>query len=410
MRIRWFQIVFLLLVFGGTAGAMACAATDEIRELRAQVASLTGLVEQLSGRLALLENRAGAPGAVGPVPAVTSLPVATRPSSGTGGGYQNMNPDISVAGVAIGKWSDDKRDPERNTIGLEASEVVFTKNISPYSRGNLTLGFHGDHAEVEEGFIDVAHVLPGRLEARIGKFLVPTGVLNTIHPHDWPMVARPLVLEEFMGSDGLNEHGLTLSTPIDLQSKTYLKAGFDVLSGKNTALFNNGQTRVLGGRMQSNTPLNARDDLNVGMNYHQGAWNARGDLSSRLLGADVMWRRRFGQFSRLALWGEWLQNQRERLGMGDLTARGYYLNALYSFKRDRNWHVGVAYDCTEKPTDVRLNLIGKSAYVGYWLTENDRLQLQYRHKRDPFRGVSNNELLIEMIWGMGPHKPHLANF
>ena len=160
----------------------------------------------------------------------------------------------------------------------------------------------------------------------------------------------------------------------------------------------------------TNTPLNDRDDLNFGVNYHQGAWNPRGDLSSKLYGVDLMLRRRFSQFDRLVLWGEWMWSRREQIAFSDITANGYYVNLLYKFKKDRNWHAGLEYDCSEKPGDVRFNALSKSAYLGYWLTENDRLQLQFRNKRDPFSQTTNNELLLEVIWGMGPHKPHLANF
>ena len=103
-------------------------------------------------------------------------------------------------------------------------------------------------------------------------------------------------------------------------------------------------------------------------------------------------------------------SRREQIAFSDITANGYYVNLLYKFKKDRNWHAGLEYDCSEKPGDVRFNALSKSAYLGYWLTENDRLQLQFRNKRDPFSQTTNNELLLEVIWGMGPHKPHLANF
>ena len=381
------------------------AADLETALLKAQVASLTSLVEQLSARIEHLEKIQNTP--------ITSSIVSTpviRPLAKSAPAYQNMNPDISVAGVAKGKLSDDRRDPDRNTIGLDESEVVFSKNISPYSRGNLTLGFHGDHAETEEGYVDFTHLLPGKMEARVGKFLVPVGFLNTIHSHDWPMVAKPLPLEYFTGEEGFSENGISFNTPIDLKSKTYMKASFDLLKGENALLFNNGQTRVLGSRVMTNTPLNDRDDLNFGVNFHQGAWNPRGDLDSKLYGVDLMLRRRFSQFDRLVLWGEWMWSRREQLAFSDVTANGYYVNLLYKFKKDRNWHVGLEYDCSEKPGDVRFNTLSKSAYIGYWLTENDRLQLQFRNKRDPFSQATNNELLFEVIWGMGPHKPHLANF
>lgn len=400
-------LVLLVILAGRAWPASATESRAEVEELKAQIASLTKLVETLSARVEQLEQAGEFSRELAAQTPPSPSPRVTPSNSGV---YQNMNPDISVTGVAIGKSTDDRRDPDRNTIGLHESEVVFTKNISPYSRGNLTLGFHGDHAEIEEGYVDFAHLLPGKLEARVGKFLTNVGFLNTIHPHDWPMVARPLSMTAFFGEEGLSEDGISFSLPIDLRSKTYVKANLDLLKGSNEVVFNQGQTRAVGGRIVSNTPLNDRDDLNLGLNYHRGAWNSAGDLDSQVYGVDLMLRRRFNQFDRLALWGEWLWNRRDQLGRDDLTAAGYYLSALYKFKKDHNWHVGVEYDCTEKPGDLRFNSIARSAYVGYWLTENDRLQLQFRHLRDPFRQTTSNEVWLQFIWGMGPHKPHLANF
>lgn len=70
------------------------------------------------------------------------------------------------------------------------------------------------------------------MEARVGKFLVPAGFLNTIHPHDWPMVARPLSLRYFTGDEGFGEDGVSVSLPIDLRSKTFLKASVDAWGSK----------------------------------------------------------------------------------------------------------------------------------------------------------------------------------
>lgn len=411
----WRVIVLFLCFSIGASGGVS--AQPEVLELQHQIASLTDLVQKLSARVEELETArdlereiAAAPAPSLPKPASSQLTQASGRSNTSGGVYQNLNPDISVAGVATGKWTSDKRDPERNTFGLEESEIVFSKNISPYSRGNLTLGLDGEHADVEEGYVDIAHVLPGKVEARVGKFLVPAGFLNTIHAHDWPMVAKPRSLEFFTGKEGFSEKGLSLSSPIDLRSKTWLKANVDVLKGSNGVLFNADQTRVYGGRLSANTPLNDRDDLNFGANFHRGAWDAVGNLDSDLYGFDLMLRRRFNQFDRLVLWGEWLWNRRQQVARSDTTAGGYYLDLLYKFKKERNWHVGLEYDCSQKPGDTRFNTISTSAYLGYWLTENDRLQLQFRANRDPFLGVTNNEVLFEVIWGMGPHKPHLANF
>ncbi len=384
------------------------ASTDEVAHLRKQVEDLTKLVSSLTSRIEQLEMGADLDREMAKAPAAPARSPATPvPQSGT---YQNMNPDISAVGIAVGKLSDDKRDPDRNSVSLQESEISLTKAVSPYARGNLTLGFHGEHAETEESYVDFSYLLPGKWDARVGKFLVPFGMLNGIHTHDWPMVARPLSNLNFLGDEGLSEEGVSFNTPVDLRSKTYMRTDLHFLKGNNGVLFNSGQTRAIGGTLLTKTPLTDRDDMNVTASFLQGAWNQRGDLDSKVIATSMLLRRRFNQFDRLSFWGEWLWNRREQVARSPVTAAGYSLSAMYKFKKDRTWHLGLEYDCSEKPGDSRFNAVARSAFLGYWLTENDRLQLQFRNVRDPFKGVTNNELLFEVIWGMGPHKPHLSNF
>ncbi|HAE39861.1 MAG TPA: hypothetical protein DCG57_14720, partial [Candidatus Riflebacteria bacterium] len=332
----------------------------------------------------------------------------TSPPQGV---YQNQNPDISVTGVFTVKGSDDRRDPDRNSLKLDGTELNFSRSVSPYTRANATIGFHDNEAHVEEAYADISHKLPGELELRIGRFLVPMGHLNKIHPHDWPFVSKPLINSYFYGGDhGYSDDGLSLSKIIDLKSKTYVRLNLDALNGNNSRLFNTGQTRVYGGRLFMHTPFNDKQDMQLGANYHDGAWNRAGDLSSKIYGADLMLRHRIDQFNRITLWGEWVWNEREQLIGKSIDSHGYYVSSMYKFRKDNDWHVGLSYDCSEKPGDSRFNSIARSAYLGYWLTENDRLQLQFRKLRDPFVGRDNNEIWLQFIWGIGPHKPHLANF
>ncbi|MFZ2958863.1 MAG: hypothetical protein WA705_18385 [Candidatus Ozemobacteraceae bacterium] len=415
-----FLVIFAFALFfrpiPAAASSVVTSNDNEVSSLKMQVASLTQLVQKLSDRVELLENTqafdketgAGASTSASRAPASRAPAVFPQTS---GSGIQSMNPDISVTGVAIGKATDDKHDADRNSLHLKESELSFSRNVSPYTRANLTLGFSDEEAAVEEGYADISNILPGRVEARVGKFLLPLGFLNTVHAHDWPMVAKPLTLERFHGSDeGLTDHGVSLSKLIDLHSKTYMKVNVDMLSGTNSTLFNDANTRVFGGRIVTNTPLNERDDMNIGVNAYDSVWNRKDKVSSRVYGTDLMLRRRFSQTDRVALWGEYLWNRHQTEDPTTIAASGYYLNLLYKFKKVRNWHIGLEYDATQHPDDTRCIETARSAYLGWWLTENDRLQFQFRNIRDPFNNRVNNEFWIQFIWGMGPHKPHLANF
>ena len=398
-----YKFYFLALVVLSFATPL-CAETVGNSDLEAKVDHLSAQLERALSRIEELEARQQKQDEEDLL-----APAITRPARPTHNVYQNQNPDISVIGMASAKYSTDKRDSKRNRIGLDEIELTFSGAISPYARGQLSLHIDDDHADVEEGFVDL-NLLPGGVEARLGKFLVPAGFLNQIHAHDWPMVEPPLAFELFFDDEGWSERGISFSKYFNLGNKSILKAHANILDGKSDELFNDAQTRVYGTRLAIESPLNDNDDLRLGLNYHEGAWNPRGDLYSRVYGADLMLRRRFSLYDRLVLWGEWFWNEREQLNTSSFTTNSYYMSAMYKFRNVRDWHVGVMHNFAQRPDDKSANYVSNSAYVGYWLTENDRLQFEFRRTADGFNRETNNEIMLQFIWGFGPHRPHLIHF
>jgi hypothetical protein len=87
-------------------------------------------------------------------------------------------------------------------------QPVFT---DPYARADFFVAFHeGNSAEIEEGYFTLLS-FPWRLQARGGKLLANFGRLNMVHSHELPQVDRPLVLESFLGEEGLNDTGIEIS-------------------------------------------------------------------------------------------------------------------------------------------------------------------------------------------------------
>lgn len=389
-----YLIIFILCSFAVTS--FAEQEIEDIDALKAEIAQLSKTLEGLNARLQTAEKQIQ----------------EQKQNSQKKAVYQNQNPDISVTGMFSYMGTEDKRDERRNDLKLNGSEINFTKAVSPYTKGNLTLGFHDDEAEVEEAFVDITNTLPGKLELRLGRFLAHLGYLNSMHSHDWPVVCMPFSNTYFYsGEHGYSDDGVMLSKNLDFDEHTYAKLSLNVLNGNNSILFNEGQNRVFGGRFVVNKYFNDEyDDIQLGLNYNQGAYDEEGDLYSKLYGVDAMYRHRINQFDKIVLFGEYVRNRREMPEACDLDAYGYYASVMYKFRRNYNYHIGFEYDYSEKPTNNTVGTTARSVYAGWWLTENDRLQIQFRNISDPFKGRDNNEIWLQFIWGMGPHKPHLANF
>jgi len=121
-----------------------------------------------------------------------------------------LNPNISVIGDIVGT-AGPRADATANRLSLRETEISLQAAVDPYARADFFLGIHeGESPELEEGYITLL-ALPLGLQARGGKILPNFGRLNMVHSHELPQVDRPLVLESFLGEEGLNDTGAELS-------------------------------------------------------------------------------------------------------------------------------------------------------------------------------------------------------
>ncbi|MCK7516793.1 MAG: hypothetical protein MZV64_03260 [Ignavibacteriales bacterium] len=60
--------------------------------------------------------------------------------------------------------------------------------------------------------------LPLDMQIKAGKYLVGFGKLNTIHPHAWHFIERPLFHQIFFGGEGFNDIGVNFSFILPTES------------------------------------------------------------------------------------------------------------------------------------------------------------------------------------------------
>ncbi|MBP5470130.1 MAG: hypothetical protein J6Z11_12895 [Candidatus Riflebacteria bacterium] len=151
---------------------------EEIQQMKESIKILSQNLEAMQKKLEEAEER------LKQQEKKTAQPVQTP-------AYQNQNPDISAAVMFRYMGTRDKRDTRRNTLKLDGTELNFTKAVSPYTKGTVTLGFHDDEVHVEEAYADINNSLPMELDLRVGRMLANTGYINPLHSHDWPFVCMP---------------------------------------------------------------------------------------------------------------------------------------------------------------------------------------------------------------------------
>jgi hypothetical protein len=121
-----------------------------------------------------------------------------------------LNPNVSVLADFVGN-AGPRGEEGSNRLALREAEIGLQAAVDPYARADFFVALHqGESAELEEGYFTLV-ALPWGLQARGGKFLANFGRLNMTHTHELPQVTRPIVLESFLGEEGLNDAGVEVS-------------------------------------------------------------------------------------------------------------------------------------------------------------------------------------------------------
>ncbi len=321
-----------------------------------------------------------------------------------------FNPAISVNGLLLGTYTDQGRaDGSREVkTGMKVQEVElrFTANIDSYLHGDLTIAFEGDEVEIEE--IIASLLVANNLSFRAGKFFAPFGKHNLLHTHAFPFIDAPLINEEILGEEGINEVGvgmaLLLPTPWFSEFNIlFLEGDNDLFAGplnddflylahwKNLVDLTDELTAELGGSFGY-----GRNDLTTGpYNY------------TTLAGADLTfkWKPSGRELYRTLVWQtEFIQSSR------DVVKNGIYTLLQYQFAR--RWWAQGRYDFFTIPRDtvggggeVAQDKNRYSALLAFAPSEFSALRLQYNFL-DQSAAENEHQVLLQLNFTFGSHPAH----
>lgn len=351
-----------------------------------------------------------------------------------------VNPDISVIGQPVMRWTDDASDPGRKRFRFDPGETefVFDAALNPYARGTVVAAMADGEAGVEEAYFTMTRGLPLGLAIKAGKYRVGFGRLNPQHPHVYPFAERFRMLADYLpGEEAFNETGLQASEQFALPHDVALTVSADWLQGdtfrreRETSGAPNdplelggddglGEPRAAGlGRVAAFVPLGGQSALEIGVSGAQGVNNAAAGTKTTLFGADAKAKLWNSPMSYLVLQGEFVSLEREDAGWDEtaaaytsesVTPAGAYLYADYNFRT--RYNVGASFERWQTADAEKDWNQSFGVFAGLALMEETtafRVGWEHFQAATPAGGEAPDAVhtfTLRVIWSMGPHKAH----
>jgi hypothetical protein len=391
-----------------TAGARRERTIDSLAAaLRRTEARLDTLAEARSRRAPPTDSAADLEGIRAAALAAAGSDTAQLGEVGSrlGGRGQNAaNPEISVTGDVRAGY--DRPGPQTATFVPRELEVGMQSALDPYSVAKVFVGFSEEGVDVEEAYAYWTG-LPGHLRLDVGKFRQAVGELNRWHLHALPEDEYPLVIQRYLGEEGLAATGASVYWPLPFSGPagTFEWYG-QVTRGDNATLFADGRRPALLTQLSGFWQFSRST---YGQLSVTGIYGTNPDTSlTTLLGAMAArftWRPpERAKYREVTLRGELFALRRRFGGQGATRLGGY---ADLSWRLGGRLIAGCRGDLVESPDPV---VSGHEWQVvpslTFWQSEFVFLRAQWTHHRDVLRATTDR-LGLQVVWAMGPHKHEL---
>jgi hypothetical protein len=301
-----------------------------------------------------------------------------------------------------------------NGIYLREAELSLVAPLDPFARGKAFLSAGPEGVRVDEVYIEWLN-LPLNATLKTGIFKSEFGFLNRYHDHALPQFDRPRALVNLFEIEGLGGPGLAANFMLPALVSNAASLDVSMLYGSCSQSFRPDSAPGLMFTaqylnyfdMSASTYLEARISGAAGRNDHPG-----GPYNSYVGSAGIAckWAPVGREKYRTVDWkSEFLYSFQEYQG-GNYQSIGFY-SSLQVKLNMRFWLSGrVGY--SEIPYDPSQHEWDYTLALDFWQSEFVCTRIQYQYnQRDiwarkdlpgPFQ--SDNSLIIQVIWAMGPHK------
>jgi len=329
-------------------------------------------------------------------------PFAPQPTIQTGSGQGAFTPEISLvtdfrAPIAGNISSDEK------AADLKEAELGIAADVDPYLRAEAYIAFAKEDGkgvvEVEEAFGRYSNLGRG-MSAKFGKIAAAIGRVQRNHSDQLWWLDYPLVIQDFLGDEGLRAGGASLSYL--LPGDTFHEFTLEALDGRDTPLFGGSKstTPTWVGRYRTFFDFGEDASILLGASIANGP-SGNSDRRAAVYGTDLTYKWHPGakgksaQFEAEAYW--------TKPGVpGTGTAFGAFAALTYEVRP--RLHLTAKYDYSEIPgtSDIHSGLsLGATLKV-----------TEFHHWRAEWRSISSNfdkyrsVLTLQFQWAIGAHPAH----
>jgi hypothetical protein len=365
----------------------------------------------------------------------------------------SINPDISLIGTFNTYTNFIKGSPEYGKLNFETPEMeLFVDGyLNPFARATGNIAYEEGEFAVEELYANIVRGLPFDLQIKAGKYLVGFGKINTIHPHAWPFLERPLFHQVFYSPEGFNEVGVSLSYLLptgdlysNLEVGVYNGQSIPILVDTNAV--ERGINPIFVGRLNSFINIGDYTNLEIGLSGSYGCYskvmiNTTGNLNAIMeektlnylySGIDFKYKYSPDSYSALTIQGEALLNYRDALEHGafgvdrvkdEVKNNSNFGGFIYAdYKFEKHFAIGIKYDYTagifdDEPglstlmNDYKNNTQGIEGWISYYpVEETTALRLGIQHLLFNYADGTSRDaettVKLQFLFSLGPHKAH----
>lgn len=323
-----------------------------------------------------------------------------------------VNPDISAIGQILGNYTKDNLSKGVKDFSLGEAELVLDAPLNPYLNGMFVLSIDPHSGvDIEEAYATLIRGLPLNLALKAGKYRLNFGKLNAAHPHAYPFIRTPRVLDPseakiLPGEESFNDIAVEASTLIPVIGSWAMTLSGDFLQGKSFHPEENVTDGAWLAHM-SNTFMLGPASFDVGFSVTQGKNSIKYDTKSTVLGTDVKAKIIMSPLAALTLGGEGLYKIAKVADTSGIISddNRYGLYGYANFLFHTRYNGGVLFEIYQDP-DNRNNLDKAiKPFVGFSVLEESTL---IRFSYEYFVNAAGNKNTVEgqLMFSMGPHKAH----